>query len=212
MKHILLLFCCLSIASVCSADMTIVGEFLDGRTGKNGIGIVKIKGSKQKTSLEASPLYQIIDLNAKTITEVDPDLKIANVTALDSWIKAMNQQIEVDMSVNYQKTGKAKTVNGFPCQEYTLTYPNLDGMAGRAWITDEVDIAEYEPFRTLEERIQKTSNRPIGFVIWEEIEITRLHDGQKFVSTRTSVTSISRDAIPDAEFVIPKDYKIKKWP
>ncbi len=188
--------------AVASADVTIVTTERSGPPGKLGKPSERTdyyKGTKARTDTKGADHYDIGDLQSGEIALVHPKRKQVQVWSREHVQLAMHARTEIfggaldtlkNPSLN--KTGNTKTIKGYLCHEYVLTG---DGIQGVAWVTEEVDTKELEPFSWF----ASFSGIPIS------VSMTLTMAGRS-VTTLVEVQRISREPIPDSLFAIPRDY------
>lgn len=205
---LLLLFTVLS--TYVFADITIVQKMatgpIMGQPAKDTTLTQYYKGTKSR--IDSSPSsYVVIDLEAGKMYTIDTAKKQVVVMSRDMLQKTMEMGMMMmgggNFSVN--KTGKTETINGYKCEEFSVTGKALNLTA---WMTQDVDVKELEPFRAFgQDIVGKAMAGLPGMAIKSDAKISMM--GQE-INASTQVLSISRESVPGSLFVIPADYEVKE--
>jgi Domain of unknown function (DUF4412) len=210
MKKLLFLLIGISFATVLHADMTVVQKVttgaMMGQPPKNMTLTQYYKGPKSRIDINPTS-YMIIDTTEGKMYTVDATKKTVSVMSREMLAKT----VELGMSMmggtnfNVNKTGKSQTINGFKCDEYTVTGStvNID-----AWVTEDVNVKELEAFRGFgQDLIGKAMAGLPGLAIKSESKINLM--GQEMTGN-SEVVSVSKDAVAASLFVIPADFQVKE--
>jgi hypothetical protein len=210
MKKLFFLLIAITFATVLHADMTVVQKVVSGpimgQPGKDMTLTQYYKGPKSRIDISPTS-YMIIDTAEGKMYTVDTTKKTVTVMSREMLAKT----VEMGMSMmggsnfNVNKTGKTQTINGYKCEEYTVTSPNMNI---DAWVTQDVDIKELEAFRGFgQDLIGKAMASLPGLSIKSESKINLM--GQE-ITGNSEVTSVTKDPVPASMFVIPADYQVKE--
>jgi Domain of unknown function (DUF4412) len=210
MKRLLFFLMFAALSTSASADISIVQKVVTGpvmgQPAKNMTLTQYYKGNKSR--IDSGPdNYTIIDLDAGKMFIVDKSKKQVTVMTREMLNKTVQMGMAMmggtDFSVN--KTGKTETVNGFKCEEYTVTSKALNMTS---CVTQDIDAKELDAFRAFSQDIigKAMSNLP-GVPVKSQSKISLM--GQE-ISGSSEVESISKDSVPDSMFVIPADYKMNE--
>ncbi len=202
------------------ADMTVVQKVESSLTAGKASATtmtLKIKGTKAKIEFSPEPRSALIDLQAGKIYMFDQSAKQAVAMSLAQMKQAIalaGQPAEKADAASFQKTGNTKTINGFKCQEYSLSSAALGGGRMSCWMAEDVDAGELEPFREFALDVARLGSqaalaRMKGMLIACEAD-ARLQVAD--TRNRLEVQSISRDPIDAAVFALPSDCKIMEMP
>ncbi|MBU4198628.1 MAG: DUF4412 domain-containing protein [Verrucomicrobia bacterium] len=214
MKFAVILGTVVLSAATIWADMTVVQKVESARaSGQPAVMTMtlQIKGSKAKIDFKPEPESSVIDLQTNKIYLIDNIAKRVMVMSLDQMKKAMElagTAMTQGGKKSFQKTENMKTINGFKCREYTLSFTNAAGSRVTCWMAEDVDAKEMEPFRVFAMDIAKIFGQEAmaqmkGMMIATESSMT--FQGKE-TQNRMEVQSISRDTIDDSVFVVPSDY------
>jgi len=130
------------------------GGAMGGMAGAPSVSHHFYKGQKMK--FDTGSTVMIMDMDARTITTLNPSSKTYTVRSMDDLMKQSGNM--PDVKIDVKETGQKKMVNGFNASEVVMTM-EMDPPAGRAasmgkmqmemdmWISDEVPgIAEMRSF------------------------------------------------------------------
>jgi len=192
-----------------AADITFTQEILQP-DGKKMTSVAKIKGEMMRTDI-GPQASAIVNIKTGDMITLMHDQKMA-MKIPGSALKALQQQAKEEMgSTETSKpvaTGRTETINGFKCEEYTLTH---SGAKMTVWLTKDIPDAtavmkqldslssEANPFQGAFKGIE-------GFPVRTSVEIP---GSGPMVMT---VLGINRDALPDAEFATPSGYREMAMP
>ena len=220
MKRILFLFLFVFVSGIAFADMTIIQKIASGpmmgQPARNDVMTMRIKGSKARIDFESGETSQIVDVQAGKMYVLDHSKKQVMVMTTDM----MRQTGEMfskmgggqSMNMNFQKTNKTQTINGYKCDEYTMTTSGPMSMTATYWITNDIDDKEFKPFKEFGESFMKmmgATNAPEGMPIRSETKMTMMG---KNITSSAEVQKISHDALSDTLFDLPKDYSVSEMP
>jgi Domain of unknown function (DUF4412) len=207
-------FLCLCLVISARADLTIVQK-VEG-AGPVADMTIKIKGDKAR--IDATPqISTIIDGKTGEMINLMNDQKTAvrvsaeKMKAAAAMVSKFNDKNKTTEKPKLTATGKKETVNGYEADEYVYETPDLkatywiaskypDGPAilkemqslkSEAWSADNVKMPDYHDFPGV----------PVKTVISA--------DGNQITST---ITSIKKDPLNDADFSVPKDFQEIKTP
>jgi hypothetical protein len=210
MKRLLFFLMFAALSTSASADISIVQKVVTGsvmgQPAKNMTLTQYYKGNKSR--IDSGPdNYTIIDLDAGKMFIVDKSKKQVTVMTREMLNKTVQMGMAMmggtDFSVN--KTGKTETVNGFKCEEYTVTSKALNMIS---CVTQDIDAKELDAFRAFsQDIIGKAMASLPGVPVKSQSKISLM--GQE-ISGSSEVESISKDSVPDSMFVIPADYKMNE--
>jgi hypothetical protein len=221
MKHFIVVMAILGMATLCFADITITQKVesgpMMGQPAKNTIQTMQIKGNKARIDHQDVAQYQILDLAAKKMYNVDSEKKQAMVMSLDMVNAAgtMFKQMNKDAKLSVQNTGNTRTVNGFKCTDYIVSLTGGMGMTSKQCITKDIDSTDFEAFRPYAEGIVKmlvgdnTAKLPQGMAVVTETQMTMM--GQK-IDSKTELQSVKKEEIAPSVFEIPAGYEVKEVP
>jgi hypothetical protein len=220
-KYLLFLLIVFALATVVSADMTVVQKVKSG--GMMGQGpsektmTMYLKGDKFRVDSGSAPngSYSLIDIKEKKMYMVETDKKQVLVMPADMMQDA-GKMMGAGAKSTVEKTGKTKTINGYKCEEYMVkTTSPMMSVTGDMWVTQDIDTSEFEKFKDFAgqdmtrmfggEELAKIK----GFAIQTNSKITMM--GQNTEGS-TEVVSISHDPVPASLFELPKDYEVKEMP
>ena|SRR5688572_27563375 len=222
MKNVLMVLCALVYSVFSFADTTIIQKVesgaIMGQPATNTIQTMRIKGSKARIDHQNMKTYQILDLGAKKVYNVDPDKKEVMVMGLDMMnaAGAMFKQMNQNAKLNVQDTGSTRTVNGFKCTDYVVSMSGAMSLNSKQCVTRDVDYSDFEAFRPYAEGMVKmlagdegAAKLPPGISVITETEMTMM--GQK-VNSRTELQSLKKEEIPATAFAIPPGFTTKEMP
>ena len=216
MKKILFLLFVLSVTPL-FADITIVQKVASGpvmgQPGGTDIMTMKIKGSKARIDHTNSKSFQIVDLSEQKVYTADPDKKTVMVLPLDM-MKQVGSAVmgTAGGTINFKKTGRTEKINGYNCEEYTMSSEGMMKLSGNLWVTKDFDTGEYGPFKEFSESFlkgMKANNAPEGMTIRSNTKMSLM--GQD-ISASNEVQSVSREPVPDSAFTVPADYTKQEMP
>jgi hypothetical protein len=205
---------CLSLVISARADLTIVQK-VEG-AGPVADMTIKIKGDKAR--IDATPqISTIIDGKTGEMINLMNDQKTAvhvsaeKMKAAAAMVSKFDDENKTAEKPKLTSTGKKETVNGYEAEEYVYETPDLkatywiaskypDGAAilkemqslkSEAWSASNAKMPDYHDFPGV----------PIKTVI--------SMGGNQMTST---ITSIKKDPLNDADFSVPKDFQEIKTP
>jgi Domain of unknown function (DUF4412) len=210
MKNLLLSIVFVVLSTSAFADLTIVQKVVSapvmGQPGKNGTMTQYYKGTKSRINTDQNT-YMIIDVKEGKMFTVDTSKKQVMVMPREM----LNKTAEMGMMMigggkfSVNKTGKSDTVNGYKCEEYSITGKSLNITS---CTTTDVDLKELEPFRAFgQDIIGKALSEVPGLSVRSQFKMSLM--GQE-ITGNSEVVSISKDPVPDSMFVIPPDYQVKE--
>lgn len=220
MNYIKSLFLYACLISAALADMTVVqtlqSDLIPGQA-KDSSMIMNVKGQKARIDLPASQMSSIVDLKEGKMYTLDHRQKQVMVISLDDLKKAADlsgQSKDGQAKPTVTKTGKAEVIRGYKCSEYEIVGAGENPATIRCWITEDVDDAEMETFRSFGDRLGgflglEGAQKPKGMMIRSE---SKMNVAGRSVSSASEVQSIKRDSIADSVFVLPSDYKLMEMP
>jgi hypothetical protein len=170
---------------------------------------IYLKGQKARMEYDepSTPprsVYEIVDLETKQNVIVDRATGRTVFLPFDPAAEAESlRQMYGGQTFNIRATGQERRVNGFPCKEYRISVGGPFPKEVTYWVTDLVDITEFDRFRQkvdmaylrLGADVRKIPGMPI------RVEI-RMRDAPSDV-TIIDVTRVSREALADSLFVVP---------
>jgi hypothetical protein len=170
---------------------------------------IHIKGQKVRMdyfepTTPPRPVYEVIDQQAQRNVIVDRATGRVATLPYDPAAEAeIMKRMYADQAFDVRATGQERTVNGFRCKEYRVTVGGPFPKDVTYWVTDQVDIAEFDLFRhkvdmafqRLGPDVRKIPGMPI------RVEI-RMRDDPARPSV-IDVTGVSREPLSDALFVVP---------
>jgi len=174
---------------------------------------MKIKGSKARIDHTNSKSFQIVDLSEQKVYTADPDKKTVMVLPLDM-MKQVGSAVmgTAGGTINFKKTGRTEKINGYNCEEYTMSSEGMMKLSGNLWVTKDFDTGEYGPFKEFSESFlkgMKANNAPEGMTIRSNTKMSLM--GQD-ISASNEVQSVSREPVPDSAFTVPADYTKQEMP
>jgi Domain of unknown function (DUF4412) len=205
---------CLSLVISARADLTIVQK-VEG-AGPVADMTIKIKGDKAR--IDATPqISTIMDGKTGEMINLMNDQKTAvhvsaeKMKAAAAMVSKFDDENKTAEKPKLTSTGKKETVNGYEAEEYVYETPDLkatywiaskypDGAAilkemqslkSEAWSASNAKMPDYHDFPGV----------PIKTVI--------SMGGNQMTST---ITSIKKDPLNDADFSVPKDFREIKTP
>jgi hypothetical protein len=200
----------------CRADLTIVQKIEGG--GPVADVTIKIKGDK--TRIEAMPQMSTI-IDAKTgeiINLMNTQRTAVHISA--EKLKAASAMIDKFTDADKKKgaehpkltaTGKKEMINGYEAEEYVYEAPDLKAVywiapkyPDGAEILKQMQSLNSETWTATNARLPDYRDFP-GLPIKTVISM-----GDKKITS--TVTSITKDPVNDAEFSIPKDFREIKTP
>lgn len=210
-----LFFSLLTLACAVSAraDLTITQELKqDAPSGKGMDTTLTMKVKGEKMRMDGIPqMSNIINLKTGDVTSlIHPQkavMTIPGATVKEMASKKAEQNLKIDPP---KATGKKETIGGFACEEYETS---LRGAKIHLWLTKDVpaveklmkDISEMSASADPFQGMLKDQNIT-GFPMRTVMEMP---GAGKLTMT---VLSLSEDPIPDADFVVPSDYKPMSLP
>lgn len=217
---LLLLFVCMSAAAF--ADMTILQKVhagpMMGQPAKDMSVTIYVKGKKERMDYVEQPISLVLDLESGKMYQIDHSKKEVSEGSLDMFkqMSGAMTQMTKGTKTSVTKTGKSDNVNGFKCDVYsvTTTGTGMMNMDGTMCVASSVDTTEFEPFKEFGQDMLKMLGgdelmKVKGLPVRTATKMTIM--GQSMDST-AEVISVKHDAIPDAKFVIPADYKVTQMP
>ncbi len=210
------LFCSVGLVFSAHADLTITQK-VEGAATPLGTMTIKVKGDKAR--IEAAPqITTIMDSTTGEMWTLLKDQKrVMHITSDKSKaIADMASKYAADKNTGSAPklvpTGKKETINGYETAEYkieggatsatcwiALHYPHADAILRQL---QRMRPANWNVMRKAMPDYSQFPGIPLRTVV--EIE----GKGQIV----TTIQSISEDAIPDDQFVVPKDYTEMKIP
>lgn len=195
-----------------SADITFTQEILQP-DGKKATSISKVKGDKMRTDV-GPQITAIVDTKTGDTITLMHDQKMAMKipgTALKALQQQAMQQAGKDSETTKPvATGKVETINGFKCEEYTLTH---SGAKMSVWVTKDIPDAtaimkqleslssEADPFQGA------LKDKSIdGFPIRTTVDIPNAG------TMMMTIVSMNRDPLPDSDFKVPSGYREMAMP
>jgi nitrogen regulatory protein PII len=211
------------------ADLTIVQKV-------EGVGAatdmtIKIKGDKAR--IEAAPQIttivdgktgEVINLmnKEKTVVRISPD----KVKAVTDMMKKFNPTKEGAEKAKLIPTGQKETVNGYETEQYTYDGPEFkatywiasnypDGAAILAqlqsinsdfWNAANTKMPDYRDFPGLPIRTRMVITKQA------QADKSSPSSSRHAAEITTTIASVNRDPISDAEFAVPSDFKETKLP
>ncbi len=203
------------------ADLTVV-QTIEPKTGSakpSAISMtMRIKDSKARLDFKPESHASVIDLRSGKIYLLDHAAKQVVVMPMAQMKAAMAMAGQAAGGAGEktapQKTGNAKIINGFKCQEYIR--PAGAAGAGRAtfWMAEDIDARELDPFREFALTSAKVTGLEAmaqlkGMLIASEIETTFQGETTR---SRLEVQSLNREPIDEAIFALPADYRTIEFP
>jgi hypothetical protein len=203
------------------ADMKIVSNYetgaVMGQPPEKGTSTMYIKGNKARIDHSAKQTT-IVDLDAKKIYMIDHSKKQIMEMDQDQMKQASGMIAQLGAAakttVDINKTGPARTINGFKCEDYQVSVNGPFSMKSTQCISSDVDIKEFDPFRPFIGESAKMIqgydlSKLKGMPIQSKGTMSLL--GQQ-IDTNTEVISISHDSIPDSTFNLPAGYTTREMP
>ncbi len=135
-----------------SAGVVVTQEETRGSTTEKRT--ILVEGSKQKST--GTNHSVIIDLDAATMTTLDPAKKTATEMSMKGAAGGMMQSMISQLSGKFEPTGVSKTIAGFPCKEYKSSGAIMTGefTSTTCMSTETPGAAEFTAFyRTMMEKI-----------------------------------------------------------
>ncbi len=210
MKTVTLLMLFTLLSTHVFADITIVQKMatgpMMGQPAKDTTLTQYYKGTKSRIDSDPNS-YVVIDLEAGKMYTVDKANKKVTVMSRDMLQKTMEMGLMMMGGGNFtvNKTGKTETISGYKCEEFAISGKTVNI---NAWMTQDVDVKELEPFRAFgQDIIGKAMAGIPGLAIKSDAKVSMM--GQE-IAASTQVLSISRDSVPGSLFVIPADYEVKE--
>jgi hypothetical protein len=214
MKTLFFSILTLALAASVRADLTITQQLKqDAPAGAKGMDTtltMKVKGEKMR--MDGIPqMSNIIDLKTGDVTSLVHAQK-AVMTIPGATVKQMAEaRAQQNPKIDPPKpTGKKETIGGFACEEYETT---LNGAKIQLWLTKDVPDVE-ETMKQIAE--MSASSDPLqGMLKDQKISgfpmrtVMEMPGAGKLTMT---VLAVSKDPIPDADFVVPSDYKAMSVP
>ncbi len=212
MNKILPLLASAVLALNVHADLTITQKIQqEGQPAADMTVNMKIKD--QKIRMDAGPqMSTIVDLKSGDMKTLLHDRKMV-MTIPGSLIKSMQQAATSAGGGGAEEpmpTGNKETINGFACEEYSLT---AQGAKVNVWLTKDLPAAQKimsevtslspdsDPFQGALKG-QKIDGFPMRTVI-------QMPGAGKATMT---VVAVSESALDDAEFSVPSGYKTMQMP
>lgn len=207
MKTLLLSAVTLALAATAHADLTITQQLKQDIAGKATETTLTMKMKGDKMRMDGIPqMSNIVDLKSGDVTSLLHQQK-AVATIPGATVKSMNdERTAKNPAMEPPKaTGKKETIGGFACEEYEAS---LGGAKIQLWLTKELPEVE----KKMKELSQlSASSDPVqGMLKDQNISGFPMRTVMKMPGAGTmtvTVVALSEDPIPEAEFVIPSDYK-----
>jgi hypothetical protein len=208
MKKIFFPLLALAFAATAQADLTITQQIKQEGTPGKGMDTtltMKVKGEKMR--MDGIPqMSNIIDLKSGDVSSLIHAQK-AVMTIPGAAVKEMAaKKAEQNLKIDPPKaTGKKETIGGFVCEEYETS---LRGAKIQLWLTKDVPAVE-KLMKEISE-MSATADPFQGMLKDQNITgfpmrtVMEMPGAGKLTMT---VLSLSEDPIPDADFVVPSDYK-----
>ena len=219
MKKFFAILLCLGVCSMAAADVKIVQKVksgpMMGRPAKDSTVTISVKGKKARVDTAESKAYQVIDLTAGKVFIVEPTKKEVAVMTTEMMKKAagmMEQLGGKQEKPTMEKLGTTHTYNGYKCEDVRVTMSGAMTVNSVSCVSKDIDVTELQPFKVFGQDFTKylgmdgAADVP-GYSVHSESKISIM--GQSMDNT-TDLVSISHDALTDAIFVIPADYKVQE--
>lgn len=219
MKNLFLsLALCLACGSALHADLAITQEVkMEGPMPMDTVMTIKIKG--QKMRMEPNPETVVItDLPSGDMATLLPAQKMV-MKIPGGAVKNLQKQIlekagasaSPEAAPTPQPTGNTQTINGYTCEEYSLT--SKDGIKITTWITKDIVIDE----KTLEElQALSPENDPFKGALKAEdfkgFPVQTIIEQPGGGKTTVNLKAISQNPLPDSDFEVPAGYQEMKMP
>ena len=208
----------LSLSLLAFADITVVQKMKSAQP--KGMPAVRqtISVKKDKAKVDFMGVYLIVDLQRAKVYWVFPSKNEASVGPSAKWNASGNIEKLTGKKPSVKKTGQAKMINGFRCNQYvwSIIMPNSVDWVVDYWVTQDLNPEEFErfvPFTHTDFELPNIEDLRLikGFPIRTEMKFVD-HRSPSHISEdwgyTTEVEKITHDPIPDSTFSIPKGFKI----
>lgn len=215
MKLIAVPFLLVAWSASAFADLTLSQKIeQEGQTKSEQIITLKVKEGKVR--MDAGPqVSTIIDLKSGDMQTLMHDRKVV-MTVPGVMVKAMQQMAQKQGGGDSGKmespkaTGRKETINGYACEEYETT---VDGSKVTMWLTKDLPEAE----KLLKEMATLSPENNFFAGMTDNVEISGFPMRSTMVdangkTTSLTVTGLSQDPLPAADFSAPSGYKPMAMP